>query len=165
MSGLVLRPAAPEDVDVLGRVAHDSFHQAFAGIMSPAALAQRPLPFFIERFAEQWPHVTAAATAGRIVGFSLVRQAHIDMLFVDPATQARGIGKALLAAAEAAGARSLECFRDNHEARAFYEKHGWTLNQSLRRTFCGEEYDFVTYARKLEPAGVIVVTAPSKLIS
>ncbi len=148
MSELVLRPAAPEDADALGRVAHDSFHQAFAGIMSTAALAQRPLPFFVGRFAEQWPHVTVAATAGRIVGFSMVRAGHIDMLFVDPATQARGIGKVLLAAAESAGARSLECFRDNREARAFYETHGWTLNQSLRRMFCGEEYDFVTYARK-----------------
>lgn len=148
MSGIVLRPAASEDADALGRVAHDSFHQAFAGIMSAKALAQRPLPFFTGRFAEQWPHVTVAAEASRIVGFSMVRQGHIDMLFVDPATQARGIGKALLVAAEAAGAMSLECFRDNREARGFYEKHGWTLNQSLRRTFCGEEYDFVTYARK-----------------
>lgn len=148
MSRLVLRPARPEDADALGRVAHDSFHQAFAGIMSAAALAQRPHSFFVGRFAEQWPHVTVAAMADRIAGFSMVRQGHIDMLFVDPATQARGVGKALLAAAEAAGARSLECFRDNLEARAFYEKHGWTLNQALRRTFCGEEYDFVTYARK-----------------
>ncbi len=148
MSRLVLRPAAPEDADALGRVAHGSFHQAFAGIMSPAALAQRPHSFFVERFVEQWRYVTVAETADRIVGFSMVRQGHIDMLFVDPTAQARGIGKALLAAAEAAGARSLECFRDNHEARAFYEKHGWTLNQSLRRTFCGEEFDFATYAWK-----------------
>ncbi len=145
MSGIVLRPAAPDDADALGCVAHASFHQAFAGIMSARALAQRPLPFFTGRFAEQWPHVTVAVEAERIVGFSLVRQGHIDMLFVDPATQARGIGKALLVAA---GASTLECFRDNREARVFYEKHGWTLNQSLRRTFCGEEYDFVTYARK-----------------
>lgn len=149
MSGLVLRPAAPEDADALGRVAHASFHRAFAGIMSPAALGQRPLSFFVGRFGELWPHVTAATEDGRIVGFSMVRQGHIDMLFIDPAAQARGIGAALLAAAEAAGARSLECFRDNHEARAFYEKHGWTLNQSLRRSFCGEDYDFVTYARSV----------------
>lgn len=147
MSGLALRPAAPEDAAALGRVAHDSFHQAFAAIMSPTALAQRPLSFFVERFGERWPHVTVAVEGGRIVGFSMVRQNHIDMLFVDPAAQARGVGRALLAAAEAAGARSLECFRDNREARDFYEKHGWTLNQSLRRTFCGEDYDFVTYAR------------------
>ena len=147
MSGIVLRPAAPEDAEALARVAHDSFHQAFAAIMSPAALAQRPLDFFAGRFAEQWPEVVVALVGGRIVGFSMVRQGHIDMLFVDPATQARGVGKALLAAAEGGGARTLECFRDNGEARAFYEKHGWQLTSSLRRNFCGEDYDFVTYAR------------------
>jgi putative acetyltransferase len=142
-----LRPATVADAEPLGRVAHDSFHQAFAGIMSPAALAQRPLSFFIERFGVQWPHVVVAERDGRIVGFSMVRDRHIDMLFVDPAVQARGIGMILLADAEAGGAITLECFRDNRQARDFYEKHGWRLTKSLRRSFCGEEYDFVLYAR------------------
>lgn len=147
MSGASLRPAAPADAEELGRVAHDSFHQAFAGILSPAALAQRPPSFFVERFGVQWPHVVVADTAGAIVGFSMVRDRHIDMLFVDPGAQARGVGKALLAQAEAAGAISLECFRDNRQARDFYEKHGWRLTKSLRRTFCGEDHDFVLYAK------------------
>lgn len=155
MSGLVLRPATPADADALARVAHASFHKAFSGIMSPAALAQCPLSFFTARFAERWPYVTVAAKDGRIVAFSMVRQNHIDMLFVDPAVQSRGIGEALLAAAVAAGARTLECFRDNHLARDFYEKHGWRLASSLRRSYCGEEYDFVNYERP----GIVVPPA------
>ncbi|MBM3547685.1 MAG: GNAT family N-acetyltransferase [Alphaproteobacteria bacterium] len=147
MSDVSLRPAAPADVEALARVAHDSFHEAFASIMSPAALAQRPLAFFVERFSSQWPDLVAALDGKRIVGFSLVRNGHIDMLFIAPDAQARGVGKVLLEDAEAGGARTLECFRDNHLARAFYEKHGWRLTSSLRRTFCGEEYDFVTYAK------------------
>jgi putative acetyltransferase len=147
VTAVSLRPAMSADVEALARVAHDSFHQAFAGIMSPASLAQRPLSFFLERFTVQWPALVVALAGGRIVGFSLVRDGHIDMLFVDPGAQARGVGKALLAGAEAGGAKTLECFRDNHLARAFYEKHGWRLTTSLRRSFCGEDYDFVTYAR------------------
>jgi putative acetyltransferase len=147
LTTLELRPARPEDAEELARVAHDSFHAAFAGIMSQAALAQRPLAFFVERFGKDWRHVTVALRNSRIVGFSMVREGHIDMLFVDPAVQARGVGKALLAACEAGGARTLESFRDNREARAFYEKHGWRLDASLRRSFCGEDYDFVTYRR------------------
>jgi putative acetyltransferase len=147
MTAVSLRPAAPEDAEALARVAHASFHQAFAGIMSAASLAQRPLAFFAERFSVQWPEVVVALVGGRIVGFSMVRQGHIDMFFVDPLAQARGVGKALLAEAEAGGAKTLECFRDNREARAFYEKHGWRLTSSLRRRFCGEDYDFVTYAK------------------
>ena len=61
--------------------------------------------------------------------------------------QARGIGQALLADAESSGAITLECFRDNSQARDFYEKHGWKLTKSLRRAFCGEDYDFVLYAK------------------
>ncbi|MSP48860.1 MAG: GNAT family N-acetyltransferase [Alphaproteobacteria bacterium] len=147
MSRVSLRPATPEDAEALARVAHISFHQAFAGIMSPVSLAQRPRAFFAERFTQQWPEVVVALTDERIVGFSLVRQGHIDMLFVDPAAQARGIGKTLLAEAEANGATTLECFRNNRQARDFYEKHGWRLTSSLRRGFCGEDYDFVIYAK------------------
>lgn len=147
MSGVSLRPATFADAEALARVAHDSFHRAFAGIMSPAALAQRPLSFFVERFGVQWPHVVVAEREGAIVGFSMVRERHIDMLFVDPDAQARGVGKVLLAGAEAGGAITLECFRDNRQARDFYEKHGWKLTKSLSRTFCGEEYDFVLYAK------------------
>jgi len=147
MSDVSLRPATAADAEELARVAHDSFHLAFAGIMSPAALAQRPLSFFVERFGVQWPHVVVAERGGAIVGFSMVRERHIDMLFVDPGAQARGVGKVLLAGAEAGGAATLECFRDNRQARDFYEKHGWKLTQSLRRTFCGEDYDFVLYAK------------------
>ena len=147
MSDVSLRPATAADAEELARVAHDSFRLAFAGIMSPAALAQRPLSFFVERFGVQWPHVVVAERAGRIVGFSMVRERHIDMLFVDPGAQARGVGKVLLAGAEAGGAATLECFRDNRQARDFYEKNGWKLTNSLRRTFCGEDYDFVLYAK------------------
>jgi len=147
MTDVLLRPAVLADIEALATVAHDSFHQAFVGIMSAASLAQRPLSFFVERFAVQWPDLVVALVEDRIVGFSLVRNGHIDMLFVDPGVQARGVGRALLAGAEARGARTLECFRDNHLARAFYEKHGWRLTSALRRSFCGEEYDFVTYAK------------------
>ncbi|MBL8691647.1 MAG: GNAT family N-acetyltransferase [Rhodospirillaceae bacterium] len=147
MSEVSLRPATAADAEPLARVAHDSFHLAFAGIMSPAALAQRPFAFFVERFGVQWPHVVVAERAGRVVGFSMVRDRHIDMLFVDPGAQARGIGKALLADAESGGAITLECFQDNSQARDFYEKYGWKLTKSLRRAFCGEDYDFVLYAK------------------
>lgn len=147
MSEISLRPAAAADAEPLARVAHDSFRQAFAGIMSPVAMAQRPFAFFVERFGVQWPQVMVAERDGRIVGFSMVRDRHIDMLFVDPGVQARGVGKALLADAESGGAITLECFRDNSQARDFYEKHGWKLTKSLRRVFCGEEYDFVLYAK------------------
>ena len=69
---------------------------------------------------------------GKPIGFLLVTERHIDMLFVDPAVdrqgrRARGFSTMRNEAARA----SLECFRDNHAARRFYERHGWRLDREL----------------------------------
>ena len=41
--------------------------------------------------------------------------------------------------AEAQGAKSLECFRDNHGARRFYERHGWQVAREYEREFAGQK--------------------------
>ncbi len=58
---------------------------------------------------------------------------------------------ALLAECEARGARSLECFRDNTKARAFYEAHGWRLARSYARDFAGDTHHFVFYEKNGAP--------------
>ena len=83
------------------------------------------------------------------LGFSLVTDGHIDMLFVDPAVSRRGVGAALLRDAERKGARSLECFRDNAGARAFYEHHGWRVAEEYERPFLGRDRPFVLYRREV----------------
>jgi putative acetyltransferase len=79
------------------------------------------------------------------VGFTLVAGGNIDMLFVDPEAIGRGAGTVLLWAAEAAGALTLECFRDNAAARAFYGGRGWRAADAYRREFAGSLHDFVLY--------------------
>jgi ribosomal protein S18 acetylase RimI-like enzyme len=141
-----LRPATAEDVEELSTVAHASFHDAFATIMSPAGLETRSLDFFRQKFAQDWRVVLLAVIGKRIVGFSLVRARHIEMLFVAPRSQGQGVGLALLGAAESNGAVSLECFALNHRARAFYERARWRLTRSYAREFAGDSYDFVLYS-------------------
>ena len=53
----------------------------------------------------------------------------------------------VLAQAEAAGTCSLECFRDNLRARAFYEAKGWRLTRSYEREFAGKVRAFVFYEK------------------
>ena len=141
-----LRPATPDDVEELAKVAHASFHDAFAPIMSPAGLETRGLDFFRKKFARDWRVVLLALIGRRIVGFSLVRARHVEMLFVAPKSQGKGAGWALLGAAESHGAVSLECFAANHRARAFYERAGWRLTRAYSREFAGAVYDFVLYS-------------------
>jgi putative acetyltransferase len=72
---------------------------------------------------------------------------HIDMLFMDPDAGGRGGGALLLQRAETLGAKSLECFRDNHGARRFYERHGWRVEREYEREFAGRSRSFVLYEK------------------
>ena len=143
---LRLWPAKPADAEELAKVAHASFHAAFASIMTEAGLRTRSLDFFRKKFADDWRVVLVALAGGQIQGFSLVRDRHIEMLFVAPEAQGRGVGFALLGAAESQGAVSLECFAANHAARAFYERAGWRQTRAYSREFAGEVYEFVLYS-------------------
>jgi len=87
-----------------------------------------------------------ACSGETLVGFLLMANGHIDMLFMDPAASGRGGGAALLREAEQRGARTLECFRDNHAARRFYERHGWQVQREYDREFAGKSRSFVLYA-------------------
>ena len=127
-------------------MAHASFHGAFGAIMTEAGLATRSIDFFRRKFMAEWPVVRVALIGRRIAGFSLIRARHIEMLFVAPDRQGRGVGRALLSAAQMEGAVSLECFRDNHQARRFYERAGWRHTRSYAREFAGDVYDFVLYS-------------------
>jgi GNAT superfamily N-acetyltransferase len=70
------------------------------------------------------------------------------MLFVDPACTGSGVGHALLDQVESEGVTTLECFRDNGPARAFYEHQGWRLVRSYEREFLGSCRAFVLYAKE-----------------
>ena len=96
-----------------------------------------------------------AEDEGNPIGFLLVTDNHIDMLFVDPPGIGKGAGSRLLQFAEQNGARTLECFRDNHAARRFYERHGWRLEREYDRDFAGRSRSFVFYVKE-ERRGVIL---------
>ena len=82
---------------------------------------------------------------GEIVGFCVTKGPLIDLLMVAPAHQRRGIGRVLLADAEARlfgehAAIRLESFADNSAANAFYRSQGWRLDE----LFAGRDSGFRT---------------------
>ena len=143
-----LRPARPEDIATLARIAVDSYRKTFAGILERRALDARDASFFIRRFRRTRRRLHLASTRGRVVAFSMVTRKHLDMLFVDPRFMGRGAGRRLLARCTQHGVCTLECFRDNHAARRFYERQGWRLVRSYARVFAGKSRDFVFYERR-----------------
>jgi putative acetyltransferase len=140
-----VRVARPEDLSALAAIAVRSYGHAFGAILDAATLRSRDGVYFAALFAEKRPGMLVAESDGEPVGFSLVTDGNLDMLFVDPAETGRGAGTVLLRAAEAAGARSLECFRDNSSARAFYESRGWIVVEAYERDFAGARHAFVLY--------------------
>jgi putative acetyltransferase len=146
-----VRAARAEDISKLAAIAERSYRAAFAGILEADVLRGRDAAFFTERFASSWERMLVAVSGEKLIGFLLMSDGHIDMLFMDPAASGRGGGALLLREAEALGAKSLECFRDNEGARRFYERHGWRIGREYEREFAGRSRSFVRYVKDWTP--------------
>jgi len=144
---VIVRVAEAADIPALAAVASASYRAAFLGIVNAAELARRDAASFVARFSETIGRMRLAEAGGAVLGFSLTTGRHLDMLFVDPAAQGSGAGRALLAEAVARGVCSLECFRANAPARRFYERAGWVVTRGYSRPFAGRLHDFVFYQR------------------
>lgn len=142
-----VRAAGPEDLPVLAAIAERSYRAAFEGILEKDVLTSRDAAFFAARFAASWERMLVALVQDKPIGFLLMTEGHIDMLFMDPDASGQGGGALLLKQAEFLGARSLECFRDNHGARRFYERHGWQVAREYEREFAGRSRSFVFYVK------------------
>ncbi|MGO4572150.1 GNAT family N-acetyltransferase [Microvirga sp. 2TAF3] len=143
----MVRRAGAEDIPALAAIAEASYRAAFKDILEENVLASRDAAFFAERFKTSWERMLIALSNGKPIGFLLMTDGHIDMLFMDPAASGRGGGALLLRQAEEQRARSLECFRDNHGARRFYERHGWRIEREYERDFAGKVRNFVFYVK------------------
>jgi putative acetyltransferase len=144
---VIVRAAGTDDIPALAAIAERSYRAAFACILEEPALQERDASFFAERFVTSWERMLVAVSHEKPAGFLLMTEGHIDMLFMDPAASGRGGGALLLKEAEVRGARTLECFSDNHGARHFYEHHGWRVERAYDREFAGETRSFVLYAK------------------
>ena len=85
-------------------------------------LLKATLPAHIDAFA----HLLVAREKEKILGFIGIHDHFMDMLFVDADMQRRGIGTALLHAAERQFAvDSTSVLKDNQAAQAFYQQMGY----------------------------------------
>lgn len=144
---MIVRAAWEADIAATAAVASASYRAAFGDILEPDVLAGYDQAFFAVRFTASLARLWIAELDGAVAGFSLVTDRHLDMLFIAPAAQGRGVGQALLADVERRGAVSLESFRDNHKARRFYEHFGWRKVAEYSREFAGAIRHFVRYEK------------------
>lgn len=131
---LTLRAARPADAPVLGRILWRARRQSD---WTPRAFVRGDCAAFCLRMISLgW--VTVAEVRGRPAGFLARDGAEICALYVARLARKRGIGTALLQAAQAAQAERprlwLHCRADNSSARNFYAAHGFTQMDRVGET-------------------------------
>lgn len=141
---MTVRPAKPADLSRIGEIRHIVTENALAGATqaSDAEIASW--------YMDQAIFLVSEAN-GEIAGFTCANRqtGHIWALFVDPALEGRGHGRALLDAALADLVRfgrrqSSLTTGAGTRAERFYRRHGW---QSMDRTLDGQ----VAFTKALGP--------------
>ncbi|MDH6189278.1 ribosomal protein S18 acetylase RimI-like enzyme [Streptomyces sp. CZ24] len=134
MTGAALRPARPEDVPLVQKLARrtiDARYRSFPGDEGvdgyPGSGASD------EHLASHFlaGHLHCLEAGGEIVGLLIVEGPTVDLLMIDVDRQRQGLGRLLLAEAERLLLPQyeeirLETFATNVAAVAFYEACGWT---------------------------------------
>lgn len=127
-----IRRAGPADAEAILRILGETYEATWKPALSAQAIARfESSAHTIAYVRERLAHFQVACIDGEIVGLLDWRDDFIDALHVSPGQQRRGIGAVLLDHAEqkirAAGFSQarLETDTFNHQARAFYGKHGY----------------------------------------
>lgn len=155
MSAAHLRPAEPGDAKILAYIQTESWKAAFAGILSQEELTKRTEPERVKAMYERIlsnpaVHLTIETVEGTphcIAGWSRSRggqgenTAELICIHSLPDRWRRGYGSMMmdhvLSEIREQGYEEvvLWVFEQNHRARRFYEKHGFTLTDQTQNSF------------------------------
>ncbi len=133
--GPLIRPLELSDLDAIAGVHREAARVAYAYRGWRYSLAEVRDWYAGKLPGWDWGRIALAsspADAGLPVGFAAAIGPFLDQLFVLPAHQRAGLGRLLLTAMLARGLRParLHVLKGNAPARAFYEHHGFHLEQS-----------------------------------
>jgi ribosomal protein S18 acetylase RimI-like enzyme len=164
-----IRDACPEDAGRVATVHVRAWQAAYRGILPDAELdaldpAERARRYTFGDRTPGTPRTLVALEGDSVLGFATVtrcaddsgRAGELQALYVDPARWHSGVGRALLAAAEARlqeegfAVAVLWVFVGNERAERFYRAAGWRGDGTVReQTFWGFPVAVTRYRRAL----------------
>lgn len=128
-----IRPCREADLPALLDVFYRTVHTACAGDYTPAQLsAWAPETPDTARWAEKLRQETflAAEGGGALLGFGALEGAYLDLLYVLPDCQGRGVGSALCGFLEHLCPESRITVHASRTAQPFFEAQGYRLVRS-----------------------------------
>ena len=88
--------------------------------------------------------VWIAECGHEVLGFTGVRDTHVELLYVEPAHHGEGVGSLLL---EHVGPTSVEVYRGNERGLGFYLAHGFTPSRTHPHDSFGRPFPVVHLVR------------------
>jgi ribosomal protein S18 acetylase RimI-like enzyme len=127
---LLLRRAAPADVEAIAALWHDGWRDGHVGHVPEAIVRHRAPADFRKRVPARLPHTTVACAGSSVVGFVTIHDDEVEQLYVAAAARGSGVADELLRHAERAIAARhatawLAVVPGNSRARRFYARNGW----------------------------------------
>ena len=145
---MTVRPATPADAAAIAEM-------FLSGDLEAWGLAPDEMPAEMEPPTLHGGELVAEDDEG-IVGFAVIKDCEIDILFTHPRAWGRGAGRALLVAAEDVlrdahcGEVSLWTEERNANARRIYQASGWRKTKELReRVWNGTAMRELRYRKRL----------------
>ena len=146
-----VRPATPEDAATMAGIFVSAAREAWGSAADEALDAMQPPVLEGGELVVE--------DKGAVVGFAVVKECELDLLYTSPEAWGRGAGRALLVAAEhtlrEAGCTEVTLWTEerNVSARRIYQASGWRPSKEIReRVWNGAPLRELRYRKLLAPA-------------